>query len=89
MLKKILTTCFYVICCALSVLIFILIGTYGLDTLYRVVNGIPFNAELYQGDFPLAFAMMLACIPEIAIGIGFGIWLVRKILHTQRKTDKA
>ena len=64
-------------------------GTYGLDTIYRVMNGIPFNEELYQGDFLLGLVMMLACIPEIAIGIGFGIWLARKILHSQRKIDRA
>ena len=89
MLKKILATFFYIICCVLSVLIFVLVGTYGLDTIYRVMNGIPFNAEFYQGDFLLGLVMMLACIPEIALGIGFGIWFVRKILHSQRKVDRA
>ena len=89
MLKKILATFFYIICCVLSVLIFVLVGTYGLDTIYRVMNGIPFNAEFYQGDFLLGLVMMLACIPEIALGIGFGIWFVRKILYSQRKVDRA
>jgi hypothetical protein len=81
MLKKILTICFYIICCSLSVLIFVLISTFALDTIFRVMSGMSPHERYSPGDFFLGLVMMAACIPEIGIGIGFGIWLVRKILY--------
>jgi hypothetical protein len=89
MIKRILTICFYIICCTVSVLIFVLISTLALDTIYRVINGIPFDEKLYQGDFLLGLVMMVACIPEVGIGVGFGIWLTRKILYGRRIIEKA
>ena len=87
MLKRILTICFYIICCTLSVLIFVLISTFALETIYRVINGMSFDERSSPGDFFLGLVMMAACIPEIGIGIGFGIWLVRRILARGRRIE--
>ncbi len=89
MIKRILTICFYIIFCTASVLIFVLIGTLALDTIYRFMNGIPLDQKLYQGDFLLGLVMLVACLPEVGVGVGFGIWLTRKILLNRMIMEKA
>ena len=85
MLKKTLAILLYIGTCMVTTLLFCISGSALWEWIYRRLNGISPDQELWAGDGLLWIADTLALVPETILGIAVGVWIVRRLLRLGRR----